>query len=124
MSYKTAWASLKHLSEEAHYTEKIKQGRWLWVFDNFNMHHTIQHEHQVKKKLELHSLARFSLISHSLETRLNKSDKQWYHYYLSLTPFRHAQHDDEFDDQDSYSHYTPSSIRLHLGRFGTSETPK
>jgi len=82
---------------------------------------------KVKKKLEPHSLARFSLISHSLGTRLNnanKSDKQWYHYYLSLTPFRHAQHDDEFDDQDSYSHYTPSSIRLHLGRFGTSETPK
>jgi len=48
MSYNHTWGYLKQLTEEAHYTEQIKQGRWLWVFDNFNMYHTIGHERQGK----------------------------------------------------------------------------
>ena len=46
MSYDMSWVHLKRLTEEAAYMECVKQGRWLWVYDNFNIHQTIQHERQ------------------------------------------------------------------------------
>ena len=45
LSYEMTWIDLKKLIEEANYTGRVKQGRWLWVYD-FNMHQTIRHERQ------------------------------------------------------------------------------
>ena len=46
LSYDMTWIYLKKLIEQANYTGQVKQGRWLWVYDNFNMHQTIRHERQ------------------------------------------------------------------------------
>lgn len=43
------WAYLKRLSEEADYVGQVKEGHWLWVYDNFNYHQTTHHENKVRK---------------------------------------------------------------------------
>ena len=38
MSYTKTWEYLKKLSNEAHYKDQVKEGNWIWVYDNFNLH--------------------------------------------------------------------------------------
>ena len=44
LAYDTTWTYLKKLVDHADYSSQVRQGRWLWVYDNFNMHQTIRHE--------------------------------------------------------------------------------
>ena len=48
LSYDMTWTYLKRLSEEADYQGQVKEGHWLWVYDNFNYHQTTRHERQGK----------------------------------------------------------------------------
>ena len=46
MSYTKTWEYLKKLSNEAHYKDQVKEGNWIWVYDNFNLHQKIRHERE------------------------------------------------------------------------------
>ena len=43
-SYVTAWKYLKQLTQESMYLEIIREGCWLWIYDNLNLHQKIRHE--------------------------------------------------------------------------------
>ena len=45
-SYATAWKYLKQLTQESMYLEIIRQGCWLWIYDNLNLHQKVRHERQ------------------------------------------------------------------------------
>ena len=40
----TAWKYLKQLTQESMYLEIIREGCWLWIYDNLNLHQKIRHE--------------------------------------------------------------------------------
>ena len=46
MSYDMTWVHLKRLMMEENYVEKVRDGHWLWIYDNSNMHQTTRHERQ------------------------------------------------------------------------------
>lgn len=46
VSYVTTWKYLKQLTDQARYTELVREGHWLWVFDNVNMHQKVRHERE------------------------------------------------------------------------------
>ena len=46
MSYWATWGYLRQLTAEAKYLEAVKAGRWLWVYDNLNVHQTVCHERE------------------------------------------------------------------------------
>lgn len=46
LSYNTTWMYLTKLIAEADYMGQLKQGQWLWIYDNLNLHQTIRHERQ------------------------------------------------------------------------------
>ena len=46
LSYTTTWKYLLQLTEEAQYTEQVRSGHWLWVFDYVNLHQKVRHERQ------------------------------------------------------------------------------
>ena len=48
MSYDMTWVHLKRLMMEANYMEKVQEGHWLWIYDNFNMPKTTRHERHSK----------------------------------------------------------------------------
>ena len=47
-SYSTTWKYLKQLTQESRYLEIIREGYWLWVYDNLNLHQKVHHERQGK----------------------------------------------------------------------------
>ena len=46
MSYVQTSAYLRQLSSEARYLEVVKSGKWIWVYDNLNIHKAVRHEQQ------------------------------------------------------------------------------
>ena len=44
MSYTSTWAYLMKLTQDAQYTEIVKTGHWIWIYDNLNMHQKVRHE--------------------------------------------------------------------------------
>ena len=46
MSYVQTWAYLRQLSSEARYLEVVKSVKWIWVYDNLNIHMAVCHEQQ------------------------------------------------------------------------------
>ena len=48
-SYTTAWKYLKQLTQESRYLEIIRDGYWLWIYDNLNLHQKVRHERQGTK---------------------------------------------------------------------------
>lgn len=46
LSYNATWIYLTKLIEEADYMGQLKEGQWLWIYDNLNLHQTIRHERQ------------------------------------------------------------------------------
>ena len=56
MSYDSTWNYLRKLSMEANFTDKIKTGRWLWVYDNVNLHMKVHHEREgtLYRQTQLH----------------------------------------------------------------------
>ena len=44
MSYMSTWTYLRQLTTQAWYTDVIQSGRWLWVYDNLNIHQRVRHE--------------------------------------------------------------------------------
>ena len=48
MSYTGTWNLLRELIVVADYSERVKHGRWIWIYDNFNIHQTTRHERQGK----------------------------------------------------------------------------
>ena len=45
-SYTSAWKYLQQLTLEAKYTEEVKTGHRLWVYDNLNLHQGVRHERE------------------------------------------------------------------------------
>ena len=37
VSHMTAWKYLRQLTQEAKYLDVVRQGHWLWVYDNLNL---------------------------------------------------------------------------------------
>ena len=46
MSYVATWRYLTKLAAEATFTEAIKSGRWIWIYDNINLHMKTRHERE------------------------------------------------------------------------------
>ena len=46
MSYTSIWSYLLKLTTDAQYTEQVKDGHWIWVYDNLNLHQAIRHERE------------------------------------------------------------------------------
>ena len=46
VSYSGAWKYLKQLTNESMYTEAVRSGHWLWVYDNLNIHKSVRHERE------------------------------------------------------------------------------
>ena len=44
MSYNSTWLYLRQLTTQARYTDAVRSGRWLWVYDNLNIHQRVRHE--------------------------------------------------------------------------------
>ena len=51
MSYDMTWVYLKRMIMEENYVQRVKEGRWLWIYDNFNMHKATRHEREGKYSL-------------------------------------------------------------------------
>ena len=49
VSYATVWKYLKQLTAEARFLEIVREGHWLWVFDNLNVQRHVHHERQGKQ---------------------------------------------------------------------------
>ena len=43
-----AWKYLQQLAAEANYLEVVREGTWLWVYDNFNLNLRVRHEREVR----------------------------------------------------------------------------
>ena len=46
MSYDATWQHIRQLIQEAGYTSIVKQGYWIWIYDNFNFNRQIRHERE------------------------------------------------------------------------------
>ena len=46
VSYTSAWKYALQLSADAHYTELIRTGHWIWVYDNVNFCRQVRHERE------------------------------------------------------------------------------
>ena len=46
MSYTSTWNYLQQLTSQARYTDLVKSGHWIWVYDNLNMHQRVRHERE------------------------------------------------------------------------------
>ena len=46
MSYTATWNYLRQLTSQARYTDIVKSGHWIWVYDNLNMHQRVRHERE------------------------------------------------------------------------------
>ena len=44
MSYNSTWSYLRQLTTQARYSDAIRSSRWLWVYDNLNIHQHARHE--------------------------------------------------------------------------------
>ena len=49
LSYMATWDYLRQLTVEAKYLEAIRDGHWLWVYDNLNIHQSVRHEREGKQ---------------------------------------------------------------------------
>ena len=46
VSYTTAWKYLRQLTEEAKYLDKVRDGHWIWIYDNLNLLQSARHERE------------------------------------------------------------------------------
>ena len=46
LSYDATLIHMKKMVDKEDYITQVRQGWWLWVYDNFNMHQAICHERQ------------------------------------------------------------------------------
>ena len=46
VSYVSAWQYLRQLTTEAQYLEVVREGHWIWVYDNVNIHQKVRHERE------------------------------------------------------------------------------
>ena len=46
VSYMTAWKYLRQLTQEARYLDTVREGHWLWVYDNLNLLRSVRHERE------------------------------------------------------------------------------
>ena len=44
MSYQATWQHIRQLTLEAGYTSVVKQGSWIWIYDNLNFNQKVCHE--------------------------------------------------------------------------------
>ncbi len=49
VSHTTTWKYLKQLTQQSRYTELLREGHWIWVFDNLNIHQKVRHERDGNK---------------------------------------------------------------------------
>ena len=66
LSYEATWQYLKQLTREANFTEMVKCGHWIWVYDNLNFCQAVRHECSGK-------LLSFLTEKKGTENTLNKS---------------------------------------------------
>ena len=46
MSYTGTRRHLKHLTQEANVLQRVQSGKWVWVYNNLNIHQKVRHECQ------------------------------------------------------------------------------
>ena len=47
LSYDATLIHMKKMVDKEDYITQVRQGRWLWVYDNFKMHQAIHHRGKV-----------------------------------------------------------------------------
>lgn len=70
MSYSSTWQYLQQLTTQARYTEVIRTGRWIWMYDNLNIHQRVRHE----RTGERNNRTRIVVISNLVHTLDHHSD--------------------------------------------------
>lgn len=48
VSYTTAWKYLKQLTIESRYLDVVREGHWIWAYDNLNFNVRVRHEREGK----------------------------------------------------------------------------
>lgn len=71
-SYSTTWNYLRRLVEESRIQEVVRQGHWIWVYDNLNKHQTVRHDclywlTVCKLRMIIKSTIILHVLSHSLD---------------------------------------------------------
>ena len=51
VSYVTAWKYLKKLTAESRYLEVVREGHWIWAYDNLNFNLRVCHEREGTQSL-------------------------------------------------------------------------
>ena len=46
LSYNAIWNYFRQLVRENRFLEVVKEGEWMWVYDNLNIHQRVRHERQ------------------------------------------------------------------------------
>lgn len=46
VSYTSVWKYIKQLTTEAKFLEIVREGNWLWVYDNLNVYQQKRHEQE------------------------------------------------------------------------------
>ena len=44
LSYDATWQCLRQLTYEAGYLDMVRNGHWIWIYDNLNFNQTVRHE--------------------------------------------------------------------------------
>ena len=76
VSYATAWKYLRQLTSEAMYLDHIREGHWMWAYDNLNIYQRVRHERYGKylankqTNKQTHHLHNIALEHHSMMTNL------------------------------------------------------
>lgn len=55
VSYATAWKYLRQITTESMYLELVREGHWVWAYDNLNVHQRVRHERDGKEKTFPHT---------------------------------------------------------------------
>ena len=73
LSYEATWQYLKQLTREANFTDMVKCGHWIWVYDNLNFRQAVRHERSGK------------LLSCSTEKRKQKNKIMHVHFRTQIS---------------------------------------
>lgn len=122
------WNYLRQLSAEARYLEVIKSGRWIWVYDNLNIHKAVRHERQGMGMCSL-APSIFTAVfvacrgEKDMGTRVENVYASWFRSLIYIMhTYRSALDNAEFDS--TFSHQHPESPRLGSGLYRYNSTEK
>ena len=106
MSYDQTWEYLRQLTSEPHYKTMVKNGHWLWVYDNFNLHQKwVRHARKGESTIKYY-------IHNNNATILIHPD--WHHTMCNVTTWLAIEIDVLPPYNFSWEDCTPQKMRNNL----------